>query len=210
MSKRPSGILIVAVLWTIGSIANLIRGLYIIVQDIGTMPLLTYYLGQYEAFRFLLPAETVLHLILVLTAILGLYATFGLYTAKSWSYYATLVFPVFAAVVYTVLAAMYLSLPAEIAQLMIEYELGLVDVIVFNVLAAFFAWVWTIIMWVYVNQSYVKQYLNRMPTPAPVSAPVPLSTVPTVISEGKKFCRYCGAENKTDADFCEKCGKKIG
>ena len=29
-------------------------------------------------------------------------------------------------------------------------------------------------------------------------------------SEGKKFCRYCGAENATDADFCEKCGKKIG
>jgi len=27
---------------------------------------------------------------------------------------------------------------------------------------------------------------------------------------GKFFCRYCGAENKTDANFCEKCGKKIG
>jgi len=24
------------------------------------------------------------------------------------------------------------------------------------------------------------------------------------------FCRYCGAENKDDAVFCEKCGKKIG
>lgn len=24
------------------------------------------------------------------------------------------------------------------------------------------------------------------------------------------FCRYCGAENKADAVFCEKCGKKIG
>lgn len=25
----------------------------------------------------------------------------------------------------------------------------------------------------------------------------------------KKFCRYCGTENKTDAVFCEKCGKKL-
>lgn len=24
------------------------------------------------------------------------------------------------------------------------------------------------------------------------------------------FCRYCGTQNKTDAIFCEKCGKKIG
>ncbi len=24
-----------------------------------------------------------------------------------------------------------------------------------------------------------------------------------------KFCRHCGAENKDDAVFCEKCGKKL-
>lgn len=28
-------------------------------------------------------------------------------------------------------------------------------------------------------------------------------------AKGKRFCRHCGAENKTDATFCEKCGKKI-
>lgn len=27
--------------------------------------------------------------------------------------------------------------------------------------------------------------------------------------EGKKYCRYCRTENKSDAVFCEKCGKKI-
>ena len=33
----------------------------------------------------------------------------------------------------------------------------------------------------------------------------------TLLTEpsGIKFCRYCGAENKDDALFCEKCGKKI-
>ena len=29
------------------------------------------------------------------------------------------------------------------------------------------------------------------------------------VSMEKKFCRYCGTENKSDAAFCEKCGKKI-
>lgn len=28
-------------------------------------------------------------------------------------------------------------------------------------------------------------------------------------SLGIKYCRYCGTENKNDAHFCEKCGKKI-
>lgn len=27
--------------------------------------------------------------------------------------------------------------------------------------------------------------------------------------ESKFFCRYCGAQNKSDAVFCEKCGKKL-
>jgi hypothetical protein len=54
-----------------------------------------------------------------------------------------------------------------------------------------------------------KRALNQIPTSAPILVPVPPSTVPFAISEAN-FCRYCGAENKTDADFCEKCGKKIG
>jgi uncharacterized membrane protein len=29
------------------------------------------------------------------------------------------------------------------------------------------------------------------------------------ISEEKKYCQYCGVENKGDAAFCQKCGKKI-
>ena len=28
-------------------------------------------------------------------------------------------------------------------------------------------------------------------------------------SKPKFYCRYCGAENKDDAMFCEKCGKKL-
>jgi hypothetical protein len=38
---------------------------------------------------------------------------------------------------------------------------------------------------------------------------VPGETVPAPKAEEKRFCRYCGAENKIDAAFCERCGKKI-
>jgi len=42
-------------------------------------------------------------------------------------------------------------------------------------------------------------------TPAPAPAPAPTVSVPVE----KKYCRYCGTENRTDAAFCEKCGKRI-
>jgi uncharacterized membrane protein/ribosomal protein L40E len=38
----------------------------------------------------------------------------------------------------------------------------------------------------------------------------PATTTPVAsATEEKKFCRYCGAQNTSDAAFCEKCGKKI-
>lgn len=42
---------------------------------------------------------------------------------------------------------------------------------------------------------------------ASVSAPSP--PPPSITREETKFCRYCGARNKIDADFCEKCGREI-
>ena len=35
------------------------------------------------------------------------------------------------------------------------------------------------------------------------------SQVKSSLSLTKKYCRHCGAENKTDADFCERCGKSF-
>jgi len=45
---------------------------------------------------------------------------------------------------------------------------------------------------------------------APVGSPVPQPPIPSGAVEDTKFCRYCGAENKTDAEFCKKCGRRIG
>lgn len=38
---------------------------------------------------------------------------------------------------------------------------------------------------------------------APQGSPLP--PPPTL----KRYCRFCGSENKSDAIFCEKCGKQI-
>ncbi len=45
-----------------------------------------------------------------------------------------------------------------------------------------------------------------------IKTPTQLPTAkPAVSFSGeKKFCRYCGAKNKVDAIFCEKCGKQMG
>jgi uncharacterized membrane protein len=49
----------------------------------------------------------------------------------------------------------------------------------------------------------IKTPTTQLPTTTPPSVP----TAP--VSVEKKYCRYCGTENKSDAIFCEKCGKKI-
>jgi uncharacterized membrane protein len=42
-----------------------------------------------------------------------------------------------------------------------------------------------------------------------IQTPTQLPTAKPAVSEEKMFCRYCGAENKVDAIFCQKCGEKI-
>jgi ribosomal protein L40E len=60
------------------------------------------------------------------------------------------------------------------------------------------------------SASKVNNWVNSIKLELHKLEPVPPPPVAVATSEGKKFCRYCGAENKTDADFYEKCGKKIG
>jgi len=52
-------------------------------------------------------------------------------------------------------------------------------------------------------EPYVKKWLPRFEGTRSLQSPLPLPT-PSII-----YCRYCGAENKTDAKFCQKCGKRI-
>jgi uncharacterized membrane protein len=66
-----------------------------------------------------------------------------------------------------------------------------------------------LIAWILVAVGFfsIKTPTAQLPAATPPPAPPPTPTV--AVSVEKKYCRYCGTENKADAVFCEKCGKKI-
>lgn len=59
------------------------------------------------------------------------------------------------------------------------------------------------------SRQRTEAMLPPIPMPPPFTSPTPTQPVPEVKPQEKKFCPYCGAEQKPDAAFCEKCGKKI-
>jgi len=195
---RPSGIVIIAVLWTIASIINIYQGLRMVIADLGALS----YLSSpfiHEWFRFGIPAETMLNLFIVAFGFLTLLVVYGLYTAKSWSHDFAFAIPLF--ITFINVAAMLLYASAPIDELRGEAN-AVIPFIVMNLF-------WLVVVWSYLSQSHVKKYLNQIPIPPPQMPVPPPSPVSVATSGEKRFCRYCGAENKQDAVFCEKCGKKI-
>lgn len=206
LMKRPAGIAWLAVLWSIGVIILIIRSLNLLIGDLGYFPLLSDP-NVPEWYRFGLPAEMVLSIFVILVGFLALYVVYGLYTAKSWSYIPALATPLFALVLNVAETFLYASAPSEA-------EMGYT--VAASFIIALISSFWLLVVWFYVPKLHVKQYLKLAPPPAPVPVPptailpVPPPPEPVAITEEKRFCRYCGAEQKSDAVFCEKCGKKIG
>lgn len=198
MKNRPSGIVVIAVLWTLFSIYNIYQGLNIIITDLGVLPDLSDP-RTHEWFRVGVPAEAMIGFFVVAFGFLTLLIVYGLYTARSWSYDFALAIPVCITVINIATMGLYLSAPLELE--LREAGLAVVPFVGGNM-------VWLVIVWSYLTSPHVKQYLKQIPSSPHV--PVPPPPVAVATSEEEKFCRYCGAENKTDAVFCEKCGKKIG
>lgn len=200
--NRPSGIVVIAVLWTLGSIYNIYQGLNVIILDLGVLPDLSDP-RMHPWFRSGVPVEMMIGFFVVAFGFLTLLVVYGLYTAKSWSYDFALALPLIIIVLNFWNMVLYYSAPLEL-ELRGAAE-SAIPFIVINI-------VWLVGVWSYLARPHVKQYLKGTPTsssPAPVLPPPPPPSL-VATSEEKKFCRHCGAENKTDAVFCEKCGKKIG
>jgi hypothetical protein len=197
--NRPSGIVVIVVLWTLSSIYNLYIGLNGVLIDIAYLPLLSDpTIPQW--FRVGLPAEMIISFFVVMFAFLTLLVVYGLWTAKSWSYDFAFVLPLIIIVLNFWLAVLYSSAPVETG---ITGQVGGIALTIFlNI-------VWLFIILSYLRQPHVKHYLKGTPLPSTPTLPPPPPPSLFEPSE-KKFCRYCGNENKTDAVFCEKCGKKIG
>lgn len=214
--KRPTGVTVIAVLWALGSIYNLARGLIGIAFDMRAMRLLSSpYMGW---FRFGLPTDIVLNFFMALAAFLSLLTVYGLSTGRSWSYYATTAFTVFISLIYIFTTVLYASAPPDVVSIMASTGFSVELHIATNAVLFFVSIIWAAITRVYIARSDVKQYLNRITTPPPAAVPVPPAQPPLLVppptehvapTKQKKFCRYCGAEQRLEAIFCNKCGKKI-
>ena len=199
--KRPDGILILAALWTIGAVLNIFQGLNGIDSDLEILSYLSSP-NLAEWFRFGIPAETTIRFLLIAFGFLTLLVVYGLCIVRSWSYRFSLAIPLLVLLLNAALVGLCLSAPYET----IRAE-GRAASPIFAI-----DFVWTTITWVYLRQRHAKQYLLFIPSPPPppfVFPPIISATKVKDAQKEKKFCRFCGAENKTDATFCEKCGSRI-
>lgn len=161
-----------------------------------------------EWFQFGIPAEIMIDFFLLAFGFLTLLVVYGLWTARSWSYDFARAIPIFIMILNLGYMVLYLSAPSELG--LGEAGIGVLPALVGNI-------VLLVIIWAYLPQPHVKQYFGKVPSPPPTPVPIPPTqpslsvppTEPVAIAEEKRFCRYCGAEQKSDAVFCEKCGRKV-
>lgn len=209
--KRPDGIVGIAVLWTLSSIYGIYVSLNGIIVDLGALPYLSIPTMP-EWYRFGVPAELMINFFGLAYSFLTLIVIYGLWTARSWSYDFGLALPVFIIILNFAGMMLYSSAPPELGAAA-------------NTFLPYIAWnlFFLVCTWGYLTRPHVKQYLNKIPTPPPTPVPVfnaePKTTyseptlspqpAPIAKSDVEKFCRYCGTEQKSDAVFCEKCGKHL-
>ena len=105
-----------------------------------------------EWFRLGVPAELGISLLSFAVGLFQLFTIYGLWTGKSWSYKLALAIPVLGAVSWILLAALYMSAPAE---------LGLGAYI--NWVAVTTSIVWVGVYWWYLRRPHVKEYLRAPP-----------------------------------------------
>jgi hypothetical protein len=117
MSNEPSGLRVIATLWTLGSLFNLCIGFYGFTTDLGLLPLLSDPSAPGWV-SFALPVELMLDFFMLALAYFALYIVSGLWTAKplswSWLYNAAYAIPVFSGIAILALTVLYMFISAEV------------------------------------------------------------------------------------------------
>jgi len=173
VTKRPSGIIIIAVLWVLTSLYVLYWGIDTILLDLSYNPNAPESLELSSYARAWLDwgvqVDLVLCICMVAISVLMVFAAYGIYTAISWSYKSALAIPALAAFVHGATAAFYASAPLELGfsnDLPLHSALTLINL------------VWLVGIWIYARRPLVKQYLVSSPLKPihPISQPAPLAS----------------------------------
>lgn len=199
--SRPSGLSLIAVFWFIFGLINVYLSFQTISLDLEVMPLLSDLYGAYASLGFGVLAELMLAILGLCLGLIQIVTVPGLWTGKSYSYKLALIVPILLLISNVSLVGLYTSAPAEL-------ELG------FNIGTWIFplimSMVWVIIFWQYLAKPHVKAFLGITQQQSIVQEKPPTSKEEKLLEDEAKFyCRYCGKENKSDAVFCEKCGKQL-
>lgn len=152
--KRPDGILIIAILWTLTSIVVINRGVETVLLDFSYDPsapeLLDLSTYAREWLGFGVPVDIVLNSSIVALSLLTVFAAYGLFTAKSWSHEYALVIPMMTALISGATATLYISAPVELGW---SIDLPLYSALTLISLG------WVVVTWVYLGRKDVKQYI---------------------------------------------------
>ncbi|MDA4120929.1 MAG: hypothetical protein OK404_00805 [Thaumarchaeota archaeon] len=155
--KRPRAVTAISILWTFGGLYNIYIGFTTAYSDNGILPQLSNP-SVNPWFRFGVPAELVLYVLVLIFGITQLVVVFGLMTRKSWSYKLGLAIPIMGVIVNMSIFALYLSAPSE---------LGLVSASGGSGLVVGLIWIW--LLWKYLRRADVKSYLGAEVTHATTS-----------------------------------------
>lgn len=188
-NKRPIGLTIIAILWLISGIIHIYLASEIVRGDLEALEYLSLsWIPEWEWFSFVVPTELTLSIIVLCLAVLQILTVPGLLAGKKYSHRLALATPVAFVIVNLALLGLYLSAPSGI-------DLG--NSLIYPAVSVAVNVLWVLVYWKYLAKPDLKTYLG-VTQPKP---PVP--------DETEFYCRHCGAENKIDAEFCEKCGKNI-
>ncbi len=195
--KRPLGLSIIAILWLIGGIITTYLSADAIREGYAALPYLENPL-LHEWFRIGIPVEIALSILGFGFGIIQIFTIFGLWIGKSWSYKLALSVPLLIVFSHVSITVLYLSAPPEYG---IQESLNWVPLI-FSILFA-------VIYWSYLRKPHVRRFLGIWLDLDKAQKPSDSDMQEKVRIKEPFFCRYCGKENKLDAVFCEKCGRKI-
>ncbi len=198
--RRPQGLTLIAILWLIFGLVNIYLSFQTISGDLEVLPLLSDP-SVPSWFSFGIPAELALAILVLCVGLFQIITVPGLWTGKPYSYKLALIVPILLVIFNASAVGVYASAPAE---LNLEWGPGT------YLVSVFIGMFWVVVYWKYLCQPHVKAFLRiTQPQSTIQEKPVLPKEVNQTKDDAKFYCRYCGAENKTDTVFCEKCGKDL-